>query len=139
MRKLIVMSLVGPLAFATTLRAEEEFEFATAPAGAATVVSHFESTDRNADGQISMEEFRNRMTKVFFELDTDRDGALQGSEVAEVLLAEHHEDADQDTSQALSHQEFMGYTLLLFETVDSNGDGHFTREELAATGHEEDN
>jgi Ca2+-binding EF-hand superfamily protein len=139
MRKLIVMLLVGPLAFAVALRAEEEVAFVTAPAGAATVVSHFESADRNADGQISTEEFRNRMTKVFFELDADGDGLLQESELANVLLAEHHEEADQDTSQTLTLQEFMGYTLLLFETVDANGDGHITREEMAAAGHEEDN
>ena len=139
MQKLQMMFLVGFLVFAATLRAEEEVDFVTAPAGATKVVSHFESTDRNADGQISMEEFRNRMTKVFFELDADRDDVLQESEVAEVLLAEHHEDADHDDSQTLSHREFMGYTLLLFETVDGNDDGHITREELAAAGHEEDN
>lgn len=139
MHRVMVMLSVGATLLAVSLRAEEEpGEFASAPAGPARVVPHFESVDRDADGQISMEEFRNRMTKVFFELDLDGDGHLQEDEYSEVLIAPHHELADADDSKTLSHREFMAQTAVLFEIVDSDDDRHFTKEELAAAGHEEE-
>jgi Ca2+-binding EF-hand superfamily protein len=127
------------LAIGANLRAEEEVEVATAPAGEAIPVSDFESTDRDADGQISREEFRNRMTKVFLELDVDGDGVLQAEEFSQVLAAPHDELADNDGSETLSQREFMDHTAALFEAVDSNNDGHLTRQELAEAGHEEKN
>ncbi len=140
MQRIFIILALGCLALAGGLGAEEgSAEFATAPAGEATPVSDFESTDRDADGRISMEEFRNRMTKVFFELDSNGDGILQEGEFSAVLVAPHHELADSDDDKAISHGEFIGHTLLLFETVDSDTDGHFTEEELAAAGHGEEN
>lgn len=139
MQKLSVILVVGCVALGTSLWAQEDdVEFSSSAAGTATPVSTFESADRDADGKISMEEFRNRMTKVFFELDADGDGVLQESEFSQVLVAPHHELADSDSSNTVSHKEFMGHTILLFETVDTNGDGHFTKEELAAAGHEKE-
>ena len=134
---LLVLTISGCLALTGSLAAEEEdHAVATAPAGEATPVAHYESADRDANGKISVEEFRNRMTKVFFELDANGDGALQEDEFSSVLIAPHHEIADGDGDKAISHKEFMGHTIYLFETVDSDADGHFTKEELAAAGHE---
>jgi hypothetical protein len=140
LQKLYMTIVLGCLALAGGLWAEDgSVEFATAPAGEATPVSDFESADRDADGRISMEEFRNRMTKVFFELDSDGDGLLREDEFSAVLVAPHHELADSDQDKAISHREFIGHTLLLFETVDSDADGHFTKEELEVAGHGEEN
>jgi Ca2+-binding EF-hand superfamily protein len=138
-RMFIILSL-GCLTLAGSLWAEEgNAEFASGPAGVATPVSDFDSTDRDANGMISVEEFRNRMTKVFFELDSDGDGILQEDEFSAVLIAPQHELADSDGDKAISHREFMGHTILLFESVDSDEDGHFTKEELAAAGHGKEN
>jgi len=116
----------------------EEVEVATAPAGEAVPVSDFESADRNADGKLSMEEFRNRMTKVFFEFDANGDGVLQAEEFSEVLVAPHHELADSDRDEILSDREFMAHIGVLFESVDSDADGHITKQELVEAGHEEE-
>lgn len=138
MHKPFVILVIGSLALAVSLPANAEVEYPTAPAGSPNPVSNFDSTDRDADSKISMEEFRNRMTKVFFELDVDGDGVLQENEFSEVLIAPHHEIADSDDSDTLSHREFMGHTAVLFQTVDTDADGHFTKDELAAAGHEEE-
>ncbi len=138
MQKLFfVLTLAGCLGLTGSLAAEEDdHAVATAPAEAATPASHYESADRNADGKISVEEFRNRMTKVFFELDANGDGVLQEEESSAVLIAPHHEAADGDGDKTISHEEFMGHTVFLFDTVDSDADGHFTEEDLAAAGYE---
>lgn len=138
MQKVLTIVSFVVLASSSAVRAQDEdTEFATAPAGTPTPVSHFTSADRDADGKISVEEFRNRMTKVFFELDADGDGLLQEDELSAVLLAPHQEMADADGSKTLSHREFIGHTIFLFDSVDGDGDGHFTAEELAAAGGEE--
>lgn len=139
MRNSIVIFVMAWVSLGTTLLAEEQTEVATAQAGRATPVSDFESTDRDADGKINMEEFRNRMTKVFLELDVDGDGVLEAEEFSQVLVAPHHELADSDGSKTLSQREFIDHTTLLFEAVDSDNDGHFTKQELAEAGHEEEN
>ena len=138
MRKSIVIFTAACLALGTTLRAEEEVEVATAPAGEAIPVSNFESADRDADGKLSMEEFRNRMTKVFLEHDADGDGVLDAEEFSQVLVAPHHELADSDGSKTLSQREFMDHTAVLFEAVDGDDDGHLTKQELVEAGHEEE-
>ncbi|MEZ5312640.1 MAG: hypothetical protein R2862_02800 [Thermoanaerobaculia bacterium] len=41
----------------------------------------FDASDRDADGVVSWEEYRNAITKIFFEGDSDGDGALAGDEL----------------------------------------------------------
>jgi len=100
-------------------------------------VSAMEITDRDADGRLSYEEYRNRMVKVFVELDSEGDGALVDEELRKFAIEPHHELADRDESGDVSPDEFIGYATILFVVVDTDRDGYLTKEEVHAAGGEE--
>ena len=112
---------------------DEDTEFSTAEAQIIHwPVTAEEATDNNVDGQISAEEYRNRLTKIFFEIDADADGSLDEEEYDEVLVEPQVPIADGDSDGDISHREFMSHARALFEALDANDDGHLTPEELKA-------
>jgi len=140
MKRCLVWVFVGLLAISGVVLAEtgEESVFTSEEAEAVREeVSAMTMADRDTDGRISYEEYRNRMVKVFVELDGEGDGVLVDEELAKFAIGPHHELADRDGSGDVSPDEFMGYATILFAVVDTDRDGYLTMEEFHAAGGEE--
>jgi len=140
MRRCLTWVFASLLALSGVVLAEagEESVFTSDEAEAVREeVSAMEITDRDTDGRISYEEYRNQMVKVFVELDSEGDGSLVDEELAKFAIEPHHELADRDGSGEVSPDEFMGYATILFAVVDTDRDGYLTQEEFHAAGGEE--
>jgi Ca2+-binding EF-hand superfamily protein len=97
-----------------------------------------ELIDRDDDGQISYEEYRNRMVKSFVELDRNRDSALDQEEIAHFVVEPHHELAGRDGDGKVTFDGFMAHATVLFVVVDANRDGSLTDQEYHAAGGKEE-
>ena len=140
MKRYLVWVCAGLLVVSGAVFAEEGDESVFTSEEAKAVrkeVSAMEITDRDTDGRLSYEEYRNQMVKVFVELDSEGDGALVDEELAKFAIEPHHELADRDESGDVSPDEFIGYVTILFAVVDADRDGYLTEGEFHAAGGEE--
>jgi Ca2+-binding EF-hand superfamily protein len=89
-------------------------------------------SDKNDDNRLDREEYHERMTEVFFFMDTDRDGQLTISEfrAVEEVDPQRFEAADRDGNHSLSLYEFLYALHHDFEAADRNSDGTLDMEEL---------
>ena len=89
-------------------------------------------SDKNSDNLIDREEYNQRMTEVFFFIDTDKDGNLTISELMAVDKVDprRFEAADWDGDQSLSLYEYLYALNRDFEEIDRNKDGTLDIEEL---------
>ncbi len=89
-------------------------------------------TDKNGDDHIDRGEYHNRMTEVFFFIDTDKSGDLTKSEIDEVetIDPDKFEAADTDDSHTLTISEYLNALYEDFTRADSNNDGLLDIEEL---------
>jgi Ca2+-binding EF-hand superfamily protein len=85
--------------------------------------------DRNGDGKISFEEYRNAMLRRFAARDKNNDGVLDGSEFPREWLAGAAEEAAQ---QRVTLEDFGAELETTFKRFDSNGDGELEGAELDA-------
>jgi Ca2+-binding EF-hand superfamily protein len=88
--------------------------------------------DKNGDHHIDREEYYQRMTEVFFFIDTDKDGSLTEAEieVVEKMDPRRFEAADRDKNHSLSLDEYQEALSKDFEEADRNKDGTLDMEEL---------
>jgi hypothetical protein len=85
--------------------------------------------DRNADGRISFEEYRNAMIRRFGARDANDDGALDGDEFPREWLA------GADVQGAVGKVTFEQFTLelpLVFDSFDVDKDGQLAPAEIGA-------
>jgi hypothetical protein len=88
-----------------------------------------ERMDRNVDGKISFEEYRNAMIRRFGARDLDDDGALDGTEFPKEWLA----GADvQGATGKVSFEQFQAELPLVYEQFDVDKDGQLDSTEIAA-------
>jgi Ca2+-binding EF-hand superfamily protein len=89
-------------------------------------------SDKNDDHRIDREEYHQRMTEVFFFLDTDKDGKLTLSEmqVIEETDPQLFEAADRDGNRAMSLYEYLYALHNDFDMADRDQDGTLDMEEL---------
>lgn len=89
-------------------------------------------SDKNHDGRLDREEYHQRMTEVFFFIDTDKDGNLTLSEIRAVAEVdpERFKAADRDGNQTLSLHEYLYALHNDFDTLDRDKDGTLDMEEL---------
>jgi Ca2+-binding EF-hand superfamily protein len=89
-------------------------------------------SDKNGDNRIDREEYNQRMTEVFFFIDTDKDGQLTIAELQQVEIVDpqRFETADRDGNPALSLYEYLCALHKDFEVADKNNDGTLDMEEL---------
>jgi Ca2+-binding EF-hand superfamily protein len=89
-------------------------------------------SDKNQDGRIDREEYYQRMTEVFFFIDTNKDGSLTITEIeaAGAIAPERFKAADRDGDQTLSLREYLNALNNDFDSADRDKDGTLNMEEL---------
>jgi Ca2+-binding EF-hand superfamily protein len=89
-------------------------------------------SDKNGDNRIDLQEYDQRMTEVFFFLDTNKDGSLTIAEIQQVegIDAQRFDAADMDGNHVLSLNEYLNAVHYDFEVADKNKDGALDLEEL---------
>jgi hypothetical protein len=85
--------------------------------------------DRDVDGKISLEEYRNAMVRRFGARDLNDDGVLQGDEYPREWLAGANV---QQATGKVSWEEFEAQLPLVFDQFDANKDGLLDAAEIAA-------
>jgi len=85
--------------------------------------------DRNVDGKISLEEYRNAMVRRFGARDANDDGVLEGSEFPKEWLAGA---GVQAATGKVSFDQFTAELPLVFRSFDANKDGQLDSVEIAA-------
>lgn len=83
--------------------------------------------DRNNDGKVSFEEYRNAVSRRFHALDRDGDGLLQDSEIPPEWRV-----GEAGGAGALTHEEFAAHLPTVFREFDRNQDGQLDHDELTA-------
>lgn len=84
--------------------------------------------DRDNDGKVSLEEYRNALSRRFHALDADMDGVLRADEIPREWL----EVSDADISgDGLNLQELSAHLQPVFQGFDLDRDGRLDRDELA--------
>jgi hypothetical protein len=85
--------------------------------------------DRNGDGKISFEEYRNAMQRRFAARDKNNDGVLDAKEFPKEWLAGASEQA---SDHKITLEDFGGELEATFKRFDTNDDGQLEAGELDA-------
>ena len=97
---------------------------ATAQEAPAMYEGHLDQLDTNNDEGVSQEEYQTFMTAAFAQLDSNGDGVLVQSEVAQVLTPEQFAALDANGDGRASRDEFLNQVMSDFARADRGGDGH---------------
>jgi hypothetical protein len=94
----------------------------------------FAGMDRNADGKVSEEEYRNAMAFVFAAEDTNRDGVVTRAEAkaASARALRKFDAIDLAKAGSIELSAFLESSLSIFHAADADGDGFMSREERDA-------
>jgi hypothetical protein len=94
-----------------------------------TATAMLDRMDRNMDGKISFEEYRNAMVRRFGARDVNDDGVLEGDEFPKEWLA----GADvQEATGKVTFEQFAVELQLVFDQFDADKDGQLDAAEIAA-------
>ena len=94
-----------------------------------TAKAMLDRMDRNVDGKISFEEYRNAMIRRFGARDRNDDGVLEGDEFPKEWLA----GADvQGATGKVTWEQFADELQLVFDHFDVDKDGQLDAAEIAA-------
>jgi Ca2+-binding EF-hand superfamily protein len=85
--------------------------------------------DRNVDGKISLEEYRNAMIRRFGARDVNDDGVLEGDEFPKEWLAGA---AVEGATGKVSFEQFTAELPIVFDRFDADKDGQLNAAEIAA-------
>jgi Ca2+-binding EF-hand superfamily protein len=88
------------------------------------------SADRDADGSLDWEEFRNLFTKGFHVADRDGDEVLTGEEAKQLFQKSDLEKADLNKDGKVQYREFVAFTARVFLLTDTDSDGTLTPDEI---------
>ena len=94
-----------------------------------TAQAMLDRMDRNMDGKISLEEYRNAMVRRFGACDVNDDGVLEGNEFPREWLA--GADVEEATGK-VSFEQFTTELPLVFGRFDADKDGQLDSAEIAA-------
>ena len=90
-------------------------------------------TDLNGDDRIDIEEYRHRLTDVYFFLDADKDGKLTVVEIQRSLPhldASQIDNADVNNDTIITIYEFRYVLYKDFDVMDKNKDGSLDQQEM---------
>ncbi len=101
------------------------------PAGQSvdTVKAMLDRMDRNQDGKISLEEYRNAMVRRFGARDRNDDGVLEGDEYPKEWLAGA---SAQSATGKVTFEQYSAELPIVFDRFDANKDGQLEAGEIAA-------
>ena len=117
-------SLIGAAVLLGTVVAN-----AASPQPVDTAKAMLDRMDRNMDGKISLEEYRNAMVRRFGARDVNDDGVLEGDEFPKEWLA----GADvQEATGKVTFEQFAVELQLVFDQFDADNDGQLDAAEIAA-------
>lgn len=88
------------------------------------------ASDRNADGELSWEEFRNLTAKLFHVADRDGDEVLAGDETSSWLTQQEAGKADTSGDGKVQYREFVAYSARVFLLTDVDYSGSLTPKEI---------
>ena len=94
-----------------------------------TAQAMLDRMDRNLDGKISFEEYRNAMVRRFGARDVNDDGVLEGDEFPKEWLAGA---AVEGATGKVSFEQFTAELPLVFDGFDADKDGQLNAAEIAA-------
>jgi Ca2+-binding EF-hand superfamily protein len=94
-----------------------------------TAQAMLDRMDRNLDGKISLEEYRNAMVRRFGARDVNDDGVLEGDEFPKEWLAGA---AVEGATGKVSFEQFTAELPLVFDGFDADKDGQLDAAEIAA-------
>jgi len=94
-----------------------------------TAQAMLDRMDRNLDGKISFEEYRNAMVRRFGARDVNDDGVLEGDEFPKEWLAGA---AVEGATGKVSFEQFTAELPLVFDRFDADKDGQLNAAEIAA-------
>ena len=97
-------------------------------------------TDLNGDDRIDIEEYRHRLTDVYFFLDADKDGKLTVVEIRKSypnLDPDLIDNTDVNADAVITIYEFRYVLYKDFEVMDRNKDGSLDQEEIKSAMEEE--
>lgn len=126
-RKASVGAALAALATLTTAQAGEPQQPAATPVD--TPKAMLDRMDRNQDGMISLEEYRNAMIRRFAARDRNDDGVLEGDEFPAEWLAGA---STQVATGKVTFEQFSAELPLVFDRFDANKDGQLEAAEIAA-------
>lgn len=95
---------------------------------AGTAMAAENPADRNGDGKISREEFRNEAARAAFDADKNQNGVLDPDEFK--LTDDQRKAMDSDGDGKVSVQEFQVGQMAGFDALDKNHDGVLDAGEL---------
>ena len=98
---------------------------------AAGAQSDFAASDRDGNGSLDSEEFRDRMVETFYLLDKNGDGHLTMDELPAASRADFKA-ADKNGDGRLVLKEFLIVHFFSFRAADTNGDGVLSPAEVKA-------
>jgi len=121
-------SLIGAAALLGTVAANAA---SPQPAGQPvdTPKAMLDRMDRNLDGKISIEEYRNAMIRRFGARDLNDDGVLEGDEFPKEWLAGAEVEG---ATGKVSFEQFAAELPLVFDRFDADKDGQLDAAEIAA-------
>ena len=94
-----------------------------------TAKAMLDRMDRNVDGNISFEEYRNAMIRRFGARDANNDGVLAGEEFPKEWLAGANV---QEATGKVSFEQFAAELQLVFDHFDVDKNGQLDSAEIAA-------
>ena len=102
----------------------------TAAAKEMTAKAFMKAVNRDADNTISKDELDAFAKKKFAELERDKDGTLDKTELKGRLSAAGMKAANTDKDETLDEAEFVGYADRLFDEANKKGDTTLDVQEL---------
>lgn len=124
MRAAAIGLCAGLALAAVAAAAEEEVVKQAGAALGASPEERFRNLDRDGDGSISWEEFRNSLTRVFYAEDPDDDGRLQAGDAGTAAAA---------AGRSITIEEWTASGQTVFVRIDANGDGLVSLDEYLAS------
>lgn len=84
---------------------------------------HKDQLDANKDGTVQRSEYQTYMRTAFTNLDKNKNGGLEASEVGGVLTTDQFAATDANSNGSISQTEFMNRVMADFASADKSGDG----------------